>query len=509
NFAGHLGDGTILYKSNPVAVTDAAGNAITGIKSVSAGAHHTVALKADGTLLDWGYNVYGQLGDGTLVNKSNPVAVTDAAGNAITGVARLMNDMSAFTPPSSGVSLIQEGSLQTSPPASQISFMFHAQDSYSGAPLAHLEARDFVVLENGTPIGLEQYFDVQRRSELPFTIQTVLMLDVSSSMAQAVTTQAGVLSKLELTLQAARDLVLDPYGNNLLRDEEQVAIYVFDGQVRMVQDFTHDARQLAAAISGIQMQLATVNSTNLYGAIATGMGRLSGGYSLNNMVQGQMVLITDGMDTAGLITENTALNSIGNNLFYVLGVGAGVDAAALQRLTSNYTQVADFTQVSNALEATYQAMDDLANSFYVFTYNTPLKAGTANTVQLTIANNSNTAADASVSGIFDASNITQTAVPELIIKGSSEMALGDTMVLTAFARMLPASMISYAWSSDNYSVASLFADTYSARLTAKTSGIVNVAVRHTLFANLQATHKVFIGNIALQGLTAQDQIITA
>jgi len=86
NMYGQLGDGTTVDKHNPVVVTDAQGNTITGIQFVTTGYTHTVALKGDGTLLAWGHNRYGQLGDGTTVNKSNPVVVTDALGNPITGV---------------------------------------------------------------------------------------------------------------------------------------------------------------------------------------------------------------------------------------------------------------------------------------------------------------------------------------------------------------------------------------------------------------------------------------
>ena len=46
-----------------------------GIVRVAAGASHTVALKSDGTAWAWGYNVAGQLGDGTRTNRRTPVQV--------------------------------------------------------------------------------------------------------------------------------------------------------------------------------------------------------------------------------------------------------------------------------------------------------------------------------------------------------------------------------------------------------------------------------------------------
>jgi alpha-tubulin suppressor-like RCC1 family protein len=43
--------------------------------SIIAGGGHTVALKPDGTLWSWGYNGFGQLGDGTTVDKSTPTKI--------------------------------------------------------------------------------------------------------------------------------------------------------------------------------------------------------------------------------------------------------------------------------------------------------------------------------------------------------------------------------------------------------------------------------------------------
>jgi alpha-tubulin suppressor-like RCC1 family protein len=41
--------------------------------SVTAGGNHTAAVKTDGTIWAWGYNMYGQLGDGTRTNRTMPV----------------------------------------------------------------------------------------------------------------------------------------------------------------------------------------------------------------------------------------------------------------------------------------------------------------------------------------------------------------------------------------------------------------------------------------------------
>lgn len=72
NEYGNLGDGTTVPKSSPVAVIG--GLSFTKISSHPS-AHHTVGLTASGQIYSWGGNYYGQLGDGTTMPKSSPVAV--------------------------------------------------------------------------------------------------------------------------------------------------------------------------------------------------------------------------------------------------------------------------------------------------------------------------------------------------------------------------------------------------------------------------------------------------
>ena len=68
NGDGQLGDGTIVTRVTPVAVSG-----LSDITAISAGGSHSLALKKDGTVWTWGSNSYGQLGDDTKSNRNAPV----------------------------------------------------------------------------------------------------------------------------------------------------------------------------------------------------------------------------------------------------------------------------------------------------------------------------------------------------------------------------------------------------------------------------------------------------
>ncbi len=71
NRFGQLGDGTSEDHASPTVVSGLPGSAI----AVTAGAVHSCALLSDRTAYCWGQNLHGQLGDGTVENRSEPVAV--------------------------------------------------------------------------------------------------------------------------------------------------------------------------------------------------------------------------------------------------------------------------------------------------------------------------------------------------------------------------------------------------------------------------------------------------
>lgn len=71
NTNGELGDGTVINKSAPVLVSTGGRKFV----AVEAGLNWSLALAEDGQAYAWGVNTWGQLGDNTIIPKSTPTLV--------------------------------------------------------------------------------------------------------------------------------------------------------------------------------------------------------------------------------------------------------------------------------------------------------------------------------------------------------------------------------------------------------------------------------------------------
>jgi len=96
NVYGQLGDGTSflentgpMFRATPSPVKLLSGGWLTDATAIAAGDQHTVALLSKGTVMAWGLNSEGQIGDGSgQVVRSFPASVVSGAGSTspLTGV---------------------------------------------------------------------------------------------------------------------------------------------------------------------------------------------------------------------------------------------------------------------------------------------------------------------------------------------------------------------------------------------------------------------------------------
>lgn len=95
NYGAQLGDGTDPnspplqnYRINPRQI-----NSDTDWETISAGYYHSLAIKSDGTLWGWGYNGYGEVGDGTNTIRNVPKLILSSSQTLCEGAA--IADLSA------------------------------------------------------------------------------------------------------------------------------------------------------------------------------------------------------------------------------------------------------------------------------------------------------------------------------------------------------------------------------------------------------------------------------
>jgi alpha-tubulin suppressor-like RCC1 family protein len=107
NLEGELGNGTTTPTGCQCIPTPGAVSGLSGVQSIAAGKYHTLALLGDGSVRSWGYNAGGQLGDGTESDRSAPVPVSGVRG--ATDVMAGQNTSFVLLGPSHSLTVSLEG----------------------------------------------------------------------------------------------------------------------------------------------------------------------------------------------------------------------------------------------------------------------------------------------------------------------------------------------------------------------------------------------------------------
>jgi len=111
NNYGQLGDGSTTSRDIPVQVSG-----LTDVIAIAGGLAHTLAIKRDGTVWAWGYNAYGQLGDSSYTNRLFPVkvksitSIISITGKGSNNTWAMQSDGSVWAFGSSNVGQLGDGS---------------------------------------------------------------------------------------------------------------------------------------------------------------------------------------------------------------------------------------------------------------------------------------------------------------------------------------------------------------------------------------------------------------
>jgi len=263
---------------------------------------------------------------------------------------------------------------------SKVSVFYRVLDG-NGNPISGLSEDNFSILEKGRN---DSAFKVISADEADRTISdnkdifrynVVLLLDLSGSVIN------NDLDALKISSEQ--------FVNNLLSTNNtstKIGIYWFDGVdiLHELIGFTDDKDRLTEAIEGMNPQMSTDRSTDLFGAIIKGTAEAQEAVA-DNLAAGfqsaaSVITFTDGTDQAARYLRSEAFDAVDEASsdidYYTIGLGAEIDEVVLQALgpnsalsTDNPDELADkFTEISNYIF-------DEANSFYLFEYCTPKRDG--------------------------------------------------------------------------------------------------------------------------------------
>jgi len=85
NRSGQIGNRAAINRLVPTAVAELS----SGVSAISAGAHHTCAVKSNGAVVCWGYAHYGQLGNEAINEDSPSVRVPIPVSGLSSGVSAI------------------------------------------------------------------------------------------------------------------------------------------------------------------------------------------------------------------------------------------------------------------------------------------------------------------------------------------------------------------------------------------------------------------------------------
>ncbi|GAA0572269.1 RCC1 domain-containing protein [Actinomadura livida] len=110
NDLGQLGDGTRRDRLVPALVKGVRGKGdLGGVSAIAAAEKHNYALREDGTVVAWGNNTAGQLGDGTVELRTEPVPVVGRSKDE----KRLRRAAQVFAGEAYGAAILADGTTLT------------------------------------------------------------------------------------------------------------------------------------------------------------------------------------------------------------------------------------------------------------------------------------------------------------------------------------------------------------------------------------------------------------
>jgi len=268
---------------------------------------------------------------------------------------------------------------ETESPA-KVKVFFQAEYS-DGRGVSALDTSNISIYEDDALISVFEADRAFKDDPEDFIFSTLLLLDLSGSVLNA--------QSLPNLKEAAISLIQQVIPANSPGDAE-MAIYWFDGEenIHLLNDFSSDAQALINSINSITENISMDNSTNLNGAVMQGIDLMEHRIktletNLEILNAGSVLIFTDGTDRANRVTEEHAISktdSVASNLtLFTVGLGGEINDAVLKKFGKDGFEFAGNLQnLTESFANIANRIKDKANSYYIFEYCSPKRAGMFN-----------------------------------------------------------------------------------------------------------------------------------
>ena len=279
----------------------------------------------------------------------------------------------------------------TTPSSRQVNVLFQVIDENLEG-VSDLEKEDFEVLENDDFIDTESNIVIDPNL-IPSELRTVILLDISSSVTDFI--------------QQIKDASVSLIENKL--PTQQFAIYTFDKELKLIQDFTTDISTLKSQINSIPSSNLE-NSTNLYGAIIdltnNSIINWTEEYSIDKILVRNLIVFTDGRHNANpSITLNQTLNYTRDKKVYVAALQSPDlrEQPLIEIGNQGYFLADNINQLEEKFNEVQENIKKLSGSVYYLYYTSPISdpSPRTNSLEIRIKNNANTSFNSSIRTSFN------------------------------------------------------------------------------------------------------------
>ncbi|MDH5398486.1 MAG: VWA domain-containing protein [Cyclobacteriaceae bacterium] len=284
--------------------------------------------------------------------------------------------------------------ISTTPSERRVNVLFQVVEEKNSevTGIDGLTEEDFEVLENDDFIDTESNIIIDPNL-IPTELYTVLLLDVSSSVTDFI--------------QQIKDASTKLVESKL--PTQEFAIYTFDKDLKLIQDFTSDLTILKSKINSIPSSNLE-NSTNLYGSIIqltnNSLFTWKEEYNLNKILVRNLIVFTDGRHNANpSITLTQTINYTKNKKVYVAALQSpDLREDPLRQIgNQGYFLANDVSQLENKFKEVQDNIKKLSGSVYYLYYTSPISDPSSrnNSLEIKIKDNTNTSSNGTIKTSFN------------------------------------------------------------------------------------------------------------